>query len=110
SAEIHTMTRTDQGLVEFYAGEDNYRRLVAVDSLAAGDGVWLYGLELNRYDGPWQGIDEDLDKNNLLLKYSHPLGGGDMAVTLMAYDNAWNSADQIPARAVNSGQISKLGV
>src|SRR5690606_5431702 len=50
SAEIHTMTRTDQGLVEFYAGEDNYRRLVAVDSLAAGDGVWLYGLELNRYD------------------------------------------------------------
>lgn len=28
---------------------------------------------------------------------------------MMAYDNSWNSADQIPARAVDSGLIDFYG-
>jgi hypothetical protein len=54
-------------------------------------------------------VPEDLQRNNLLLRYS---GGGDAGrwnVALMAYDAEWNSADQIPRRAVESGLISPLG-
>ena len=109
SAAIRTLRRVDQGLVEFSVGEDSYNRAVVVDSVAAGGGDLLYALEYNSYDGPWSDIDEDLDRKNLLLTYSAPLAGGEMSVSLMGYDNQWNSADQIPARAVASGLIDELG-
>jgi outer membrane receptor protein involved in Fe transport len=37
------------------------------------------------------------------------LGGGDASVSFMGYDNEWNSPDQIPSRAVDSGLIDELG-
>jgi len=110
SAEIRTARQVDEGIAELTLGEDSYQRLVVVNSVAAGGGDWLYAVEANRYDGPWRGINEDLDKINGLLKYSRELAAGDFAVTLMAYDNSWNSADQIPARAVAQGLINDLGV
>jgi len=110
SAELRTASRLDEGIAELTLGEDSYQRLVVVNSLSAADGDWLYAVEANRYDGPWRGIDEDLKKINLLLKHSRPLGGGDFSMTFMGYDNSWNSADQIPARAVRQGLIDDLGV
>ncbi len=72
-------------------------------------GTTLYALESNRYEGPWTDIEEDLDKLNLLLKHTVPLDDGSFGITLMGYDNSWNSADQIPARAVTQGLIDELG-
>ena len=109
NAEIKTLNHTEKGFFELSAGEDQYRRLVALDSLQTGYGEWLYALETTNYDGPWTDISEDLKKNNLLLKYSRPLNDGQLAMTFMSYDNTWNSADQIPARAVEAGLIDELG-
>ncbi|WP_200894454.1 MULTISPECIES: TonB-dependent receptor plug domain-containing protein [unclassified Sphingomonas] len=109
SANIITLNYLDKGLVEVTAGEGGYDRLVAMDSVTIDQGELLYALEANRYDGPWSDIEEDLKKINLLLKYSHPLKDGLLAITLMGYDNSWNSADQIPARAVANGLIDELG-
>ena len=61
------------------------------------------------YDGPWTDISEDIDKKNALLRYVSALAGGELSVTAMAYDNQWNSADQIPSRAVGQGLIDQLG-
>ena len=70
---------------------------------------WIYALEHNRYDGPWTDIEEDMQKTNALLKRITKWQGGHLAFTLMAYDNEWNSADQIPERAVEQGIIDELG-
>ena len=108
-ANLISQSQVDQGMAEITLGQDNYQRLAAVDSLSAGSGNLLWGLELNRYDGPWSDINEDLNKINLLLKYSSQLAGGEFSISGMAYDNSWNSADQIPQRAVEQGLIDELG-
>lgn len=109
SASFETARTLDHGLLQLTLGQDNYRRALAMDSVQAGTGTLLYALERNTYDGPWTDISEDLDKTNGLLSFSRPLAGGDWRLTLMGYDNSWNSADQIPARAVADGTIDELG-
>jgi outer membrane cobalamin receptor len=109
SANMLTQSKFSHGRAELSLGQDSFQRLVVTDSVDTGSGSLLYGLEANRYDGPWTDINEDVNKHNLLLKYSNELGGGKFSITGMAYDNSWNSADQIPQRAVEQGLIDELG-
>lgn len=109
SAWINTASQYDQSLIEVTAGEDAYYRLVGLGSMALGAGTASAALELNSYDGPWSDIDEDMEKLNLQLRYSTRIAGGDASLSFMAYDNQWNSADQIPERAVNDELIDELG-
>jgi len=109
SAHIATADRFDKGAVEVAAGQDEFYRLLLLDSVAIGAGNGSYALELNSYDGPWRDIKEDIQKVNLMLKYATRLGDGDASVSFMGYDNEWNSPDQIPSRAVDSGLIDELG-
>ena len=61
-------------------------------------------------DGPWVGVSEDLQKYNGILRYTRSTPDDvEWNVMLMAYDAEWNSADQIPMRAVEAGLISPLG-
>lgn len=109
STSITTTRALEKGLAEFTIGEDHYSRVLLMDSVQSAMGETLVAFEGNRYDGPWSDIDEDLQKNNLLLKHTSPLDEGYVSVSLMAYDNNWNSADQIPSRAVEQGIIDDLG-
>jgi outer membrane receptor protein involved in Fe transport len=109
SAQMRTADRFDDGLLEVGAGENEFYRVVALDSVALLEGTGTYALEVNGYDGPWSDIKEDVKKYNLLLKYARSLGDGEASVSAMAYDNTWNSPDQIPLRAVDSGMIDELG-
>nr|WP_232364548.1 TonB-dependent receptor [Salinimonas lutimaris] len=90
-------------------GEDNYQRYLVLNQLDVGQGKLLGAGEFQVYDGPWTDISEDIDKKNALLRYVSGLAGGELSVTAMAYDNQWNSADQIPSRAVGQGLIDQLG-
>ena len=108
ASHISTAKQLDRG-VELTVGEDSYSRLVYVDQFSLDKADLLFAVENNQYDGPWTDIDEDLSKNNLLLKYVTPFNSGDLSLSFMAYDNKWNSADQIPARAVTEGIIDQLG-
>ncbi len=98
-----------RGLLQLEAGQGGYRRVVAADSGTFGNVTVTGALELQGYDGQWDDIDEDVDKKNALLRVSAPLGNGQAHALLMAYDNRWNSPDQIPARAVAEGLISERG-
>ncbi|TGD75497.1 TonB-dependent receptor [Mangrovimicrobium sediminis] len=109
SARIATAGAYERSLLEITAGEDEYYRLVGLGSVGVGAGTLGVALELNSYAGPWRDIDEDLEKLNLQLRYSLPVAGGEATIGFMAYDNQWNSADQIPRRAVRSGLIDELG-
>jgi outer membrane receptor protein involved in Fe transport len=110
SARFRIADRVQTGRATLGLGEHGYLRGVVVDSIdTAGGGSLLYGAELQRNDGPWTDIDEDVRKLNLLLKYSADIGGGRGALTFLGYDNRWNSADQIPQRVVDAGLIDAFG-
>ena len=91
------------------AGEDGYGRLLAMGTFDVGEMNLSGALETQRYDGPWSDIEEDVEKINGLIRLS---GGDDVrswSTTAMYYDNEWNSADQIPERAVADGLIDEFG-
>jgi len=109
SARFELADTLPRGVAEITVGSFGYRRGVIVDSVKIGGGDLLFGGELQAFDGPWKDIDENVKKKVGLLKYSGPVGSGRGHVTLMAYDNKWNSPDQIPERAVEQGLISRFG-
>ncbi len=109
SARFELADSLPRGIAELTVGSFGYRRGVVVDSVAIGGGDLLFGGELQTVDGPWTDIDENVRKKVGLLKYGGPVGSGRAQVTLMGYDNGWNSPDQIPERAVEQGLISRFG-
>jgi len=109
SAQFHLADALPQGVAEITVGEYGYRRGVVADSAKVGAGDLLYGLEVQSLNGPWTDIDEDVQKVSGLLKYSGDVGGGRAHLTIMGYDNSWNSPDQIPQRAVKERLISEFG-
>ena len=96
------------GVASLSAGPYGYRRDVLADSFTALDGTWLYGLEINRNDGPWD-TPENVRKYSGTLRYSRGTQEDGFNLTAMAYKNAWNASDQVPLRAVESGRIGRFG-
>lgn len=90
-------------------GEYQYQRLLAKGSTALAAGNLMLATEWQGYDGPWQDIDENVQKTNLLARYTQQVGLAQFALTLMAYDNSWNSADQVPLRAITAQQLDRFG-
>lgn len=96
------------------AGEHNYGRVLITDAFVFTDDsgdhspLWV-AAELQRYDGPWDDIDEDVDKRNLWVNYHTQDARNLWSVTFMGYDNQWNSADQIPQRAIDEDIIDEFG-
>lgn len=112
SARFRLADRLDQGVAVLTVGEHGYVRGAVVDSVEIDDdngGSLLYGTEVQRKDGPWTDVGEEVRKFNGVLKYSADFAGGRGAITLLGYDNEWNSPDQIPLRAVDQGLIDELG-
>jgi outer membrane receptor protein involved in Fe transport len=109
AARFELADRVARGSIEASLGEYGYQRGVLVHSMALGAGDLLYATELQTFDGPWADIDEDVEKVNLLLRYSADLGAGRGHAMVMGYDNRWSSPDQIPQRAVDAGLISEFG-
>ncbi|QDP02980.1 TonB-dependent receptor [Thalassotalea sp. PS06] len=106
---IETSERLENDLLSIGLGENGFQRaLLMMDAQFVG-GSTLFAAERQHYDGPWDDINEDVGKTNLLLKHTRPVEQGQFSVAVMGYDNAWNSADQIPSRAVAQGLLSEFG-
>src|SRR5579883_3481004 len=97
-----------KAVAEMTAGSFGYRRIFAMDSTRAGDGALLMAGEAGTYNGPWVNPD-DARKLNGLLRYSQGTASDGFTLTGMAYSNSWNSTDQVPQRAITSGQIGLCG-
>ena len=110
SARILTRDHIDNQSLTLTGGDYGYGRLLALGGFEGLGGRLFYGVEAQTYQGPWDAIEEDVDKTNIWLKQSWEWADGDhLSVSFMDYDNDWNSADQIPARAVASGLIGEFG-
>lgn len=89
-------------------GSFGYRRLLGMTSTKVGDGTLLVAGEANTYNGPWDYPDK-VRKLNAVVRYTQGTSENGFSLTGMAYSNRWNSTDQVPSRAISSGQIGLYG-
>ncbi len=82
-------------------GGYGYRRAAAGGSFQLGKGDLLFAGQVKLYDGPWD-LPEDLESYSGLVKYSTPLAGGELKISLNAYDASWAPTEQLPERAVGT--------
>ncbi|WP_018412516.1 TonB-dependent receptor [Methyloversatilis thermotolerans] len=106
SARLRLRDRLDAGMAEVTLGEDGYRRALMMNSHALATGTLLYALETSRNDGPWTN-PEDFRRVNGVLRYTLGEGAQRTSITAMAYTARWDSTDQVPLRALQSGQIGR---
>ncbi|MEM9101339.1 MAG: TonB-dependent receptor [Pseudomonadota bacterium] len=109
SANFHQADTFAHSLIQFEVGEDHYYRSVFAHEITIAQSRLLLGLENHRYEGPWSDIDEDVNKNNVFIKFVNDSHDKVFSVTFMGYQNEWNAADQIPHRAVTNQLIDELG-
>ncbi|MEJ2502859.1 MAG: TonB-dependent receptor, partial [Gemmatimonadota bacterium] len=107
-AHIRLVRDLDRPILEIEGGEYGHRRLVAAGAAAVGSGEILAGLELRRYDGPWE-IPEDTRKASGMLRYTLEGRTQSLSILALGYDNGWQASDQIPRRAVDAGLVSRFG-
>jgi hypothetical protein len=108
TARMHLADSLAAGIASVTLGPGGYRRGVLADSLAVAGGTLLYGVELNHNDGPWE-VPEHVRKYSAVLRYSQGRGDNSVNLTAMAYRNRWSATDQVPLRAVESGQLDRFG-
>ena len=105
---INLRDSVDKNIVEATTGSFDYERLFTMGSTKLGDGSLLYAGEVNTYNGPWTTPD-DMRKLSGELRYSQGTATNGFSATALAYSNRWTSSDQIPLRAIESGQIGLYG-
>ncbi len=108
SADLHYFDNMKQGIALGTGGDFGYARALLAGSAPVGAGVLTYGIEYLHNDGPWE-MPDNFEKYNALLRYVMPVGEGKIGITAMAYAGKWNSTDQVPQRAVDSGLIGRYG-
>lgn len=108
TAHLQLANSLPKGIASLSIGNNNYQRAVLADSMALASGNLLYGLEINRNDGPWNN-PEDVEKYSGVLRYSEGNSTEGFNLTAMVYENQWNATDQIPLRAVQSGLVDRFG-
>jgi hypothetical protein len=93
-------------------GQRGYYRTAAGNTFTVGNGpsagkLTLAG-EYNRYDGPWV-LPENFNRWNGFSRYYRGDTEDHIALTFMGYHGRWQSSDQIPLRAVETGLLDRFG-
>lgn len=109
SVRLALADRLDASSLQLGLGEYGYARGLLLGDLALASGNLVLALERQTQDGAWDDVDEDVGKRNAVLRWSVEGSDSRGHLMLMHYRNAWNSADQIPRRAVAQGLIGRLG-
>ncbi len=108
STEFAFRERLNETTLGGSLGGNEYFRGVAAGSVEIGNGVLTAALDGSRYAGPWV-LDEALSQSKVFASYAFGLGAARAKIAVQGYEGEWNSTDQVPRRAVESGQIDALG-
>ena len=108
SVHVGLLDSVNKTMASITAGSFGYRRMLGITSTKLGEGTLLIAGEANTYNGPWDNPDS-LRKLNGVVRYSQGTAQDGFSLTGMAYANKWNSTDQIPSRAIASGEIGLFG-
>jgi hypothetical protein len=110
AASFNLFKKLPSNFVKLEVGEHNYERGVFGDTLLAPSGAaTTVGVEFTHDDGPWD-LKEDLRRFSGLVR--HVWGDPtkqEFSLTALGYHAEWNSTDQVPLRAVQSGLIGRYG-
>jgi outer membrane receptor protein involved in Fe transport len=105
---IGLIDSVNKSIAEMTVGSFGYERVFGMGSTKLGEGNLLFAGEAGAYNGPWVNPD-DMRKISTMLRYSQGTALDGLSITGMAYSNRWNSTDQVPQRAITSGQIGLYG-
>jgi outer membrane receptor protein involved in Fe transport len=105
---IGLIDSVNESIAEMTVGNFGYERFFGMGSTKLGEGNLLFAGEAGAYNGPWVNPD-DMRKISTMLRYSQGTALDGLSITGMAYSNKWNSTDQVPQRAITSGQIGLFG-
>jgi hypothetical protein len=108
SANINYFNVLDRPIVTVTGGSFDYARVLAAASPKIGSGNLLTAFEWERDNGPWLSPNNK-DKFNGVVRYSAGNARNGLSVTFLGFSNHWHSTDQIPLRAVESGEIDRFG-
>jgi hypothetical protein len=110
AADFYTHDKAHENFIGVSATDDNEYRGVAMGSFDVGEtGTLLGAIEYEggdaAYDNPAR-----LKKSATYFKYTtDALTNAKLHIAFLSYDNDWHATDQMPSRAIKSGQISRLG-
>lgn len=107
TASFKTYDVLPESIAKATIGENGYRRGLVASTIRTSGGDLLIAGEVTFNDNPYT-LDENLEKFNGFIKYSHSHGDADWHVSLSAYDATWTSTDQVPLRAIEDGRIGRL--
>jgi opacity protein-like surface antigen len=105
---INLRDSVEKNIESVTVGSFGYDRYLALGSTKLGSGSLLYAGEANIYGGPWINSD-DMKKFSALARYTQGTATDGYSLTGMAYNNTWNSTDQVALRAYTTGQIGFYG-
>jgi hypothetical protein len=108
SANINYFNVLDRPIVTLTGGSFGYGRFLGAATPRVGNGHLLGAFEWERDNGPWVSPNNK-DKFNGVVRYSQGDQRNGLSFTYLGFRNHWHSTDQIPQRAVDSGQISRFG-
>ena len=108
SVHVGLLDSVNKTMASIIAGSFGYRRILGITSTKLDEGTLLIAGEANTYNGPWDNPDS-LRKLNGVVRYSQGTAEDGFSLTGMAYVNKWNSTDQIPSRAIASGETGLYG-
>jgi hypothetical protein len=108
SAIINYVSALDAPIVRVAGGGQRFARALAAASPKVGSGQLLTAIEVEHNDGPWERPD-DYRKVNGVVRYSRGDAVNGYSITGMGYRATWNSTDQVPERAIDSGVIGRFG-
>ena len=108
ASHIRYVNALDKPIVRLSAGGEGWLRAFAAASPPLAAGHLLAAIEAGHNDGPWERPD-DFAKLNGVLRYSRGTSRNAFSLTGMAYSADWQSTDQIPERAVESGLVGRFG-
>jgi len=106
SARMSTVTSLDP-FIAAEGGEYGWRRLAAGASANLGKGELVAVGEWKSYDGPWE-LAERLQHQSGWAKYSLPLNGVRLEVSMSGYHAEWRPTEQIPERAVGTAVCANV--
>jgi hypothetical protein len=108
SANINYFNVLDRPILSFTGGSFSYGRFLGAVSPRVGRGNLLTAFEYETDDGPWV-IPNNREKLNGVVRYSQGDSRNGLSLTFMGFSHKWHSTDQVPQRAVDSGEIERFG-
>ncbi len=108
SAKLRYMDELPHNVAKFTVGEYGYYSALLAGSPTLAGGSLLLGGEVTRYEGPYD-LDQDARIYKGIARYHRGSEDDGFTLGFQAYGIDYTAPDQIPLRAVESGEIDELG-